>query len=340
MLTVYTFNKHDFQDFERINFDVVARSTLSVGTDDHIQYNHLKAGLVKLRNPAIDAQFVWLTVNGILKTPSVDYKLTDDKKFVKYNGILNDNDVIEVIQFSATGATEPKFGFSQFKDILNRNIYKRLGDVAPIKLAQDLLITDKEIVLDDASTISSPDKTSSVPGIIFINGERIEFLIRQGNTLRQIQRGTFGTGAPEVHFAGSDVYNQGIQQTAPYADQTITDTQIGDGSTSVFDLGFTPNSVNEFEVFVAGKRLRKTEIQVFDPTKDQDSPEADITAPAEFSVTGNTPAVTLLNTPASGVKVQIIRRQGTVWADPGVSLNDSESSVARFFKAEKVELPK
>ena len=143
-----------------------------------------------------------------------------------------------------------------------------------------------------------------------------------------------------MHFAGSDVYNQGIQQTAPYADQTITDTQIGDGSTSVFDLGFTPNSVNEFEVFVAGKRLRKTEIQVFDPTKDQDSPEADITAPAEFSVTGNTPAVTLLNTPASGVKVQIIRRQGTVWADPGVSLNDSESSVARFFKAEKVELPK
>ena len=29
LLTVYTFNKHDFQDFERINFDVVARSTLS-----------------------------------------------------------------------------------------------------------------------------------------------------------------------------------------------------------------------------------------------------------------------------------------------------------------------
>ena len=76
------------------------------------QYNHLKAGLVKLRNPAIDAQFVWLTVNGILKTPSVDYKLTDDKKFVKYNGILNDNDVIEVIQSSATGATELKFGFN------------------------------------------------------------------------------------------------------------------------------------------------------------------------------------------------------------------------------------
>ena len=339
-LTVYTFNKHDYMDFERLNYDVVARSTLSVGSDDHIQYNHLKAGLVKLRNPAIDAQFVWVIVNGILKTPSVDYKLTDDKKFIKYNGSFADNDVIELIQFSASGPTEPKFGFSQFKDILNRNIYKRLGDIAPLKLAKDLLVTDKEIVLDDASTISSPDKNSSIPGIVFINGERIEFLIRQGNTLRQLQRATFGTGAPEVHFAGSDVYNQGIQQTAPYADKTITNTLVGDGSTSVFELGFTPKSVNEFEIFVAGKRLRKTAIQLFDATKDQDSPEADVNAPAEFSVTGNTPFVTLLNTPASGVKIQIIRRQGTLWADPGVSLNDSESLVARFFKAEKVELPK
>ena len=29
-LTVYTFNKHDIQDFERINFDVVSRSTLTL----------------------------------------------------------------------------------------------------------------------------------------------------------------------------------------------------------------------------------------------------------------------------------------------------------------------
>ena len=91
-------------------------------------------------------------------------------------------------------------------------------------------------------------------------------------------------------------------QTAPYADQTIVDEQIGDGSTTVFPLAFTPKSVNEFEVFVAGKRLRKTAIQMFNPTLDQDSPEADETAPAEFSVDGTTANVTLLNTPALNVK--------------------------------------
>ena len=339
-IKVTTFSKHDIQDFERQNFDVVKRSTLSVGSEDDIQYNHLKAGLIKLRDPAIDAQYVWFIVNGELKTPSVDYFLTDDKQFVKYNGLLADNDVIELIQFSADGPITPKFGFSQFKDILNRNIYKRLGDVAPIKLAKDLLVTDKEISLVDASTISAPDKNSGIPGIVFINGERITFLIKQGNVLKQLQRSTLGTGAPAVHKVGSDVYNQGIQQTAPYADKTIVEDFVGDGSTSVFEMSFTPKSVNEFEVFVAGRRLRKNAIQMFDVTKDQDSPEADITSPAQFSVDGTTNMLTLTTIPAENAKIQVIRRQGVTWTDNGQSLNDAENLVARFFKAEKVELPK
>ena len=337
---VYTFSKHDIQDFERQNFDLVARTVLSVGTEDHIQFNHLKAGLVELRKPAIDAQFVWFIVNGELKTPSVDYKLTDDKKYVKYNNPLADNDVIEVIQFSSDGPVTPKFGFSQFKDILNRNIYKRLGDKAPLRLAKDLLVTDKEISLVDASTISAPDKNSGIPGIIFVNGERITFLIKQGNVLRQLQRSTLGTGAPEVHFAGSDVYNQGVQQTAPYVDKTYTEEFTGDASTSVYELSFTPKSVNEFEVFVAGKRLRKNAISMFDPTLDQDSPEADVVSPAQFSVNGTDNLLTLTNIPADGAKIQVIRRQGQLWSDTGVPLNESETLVARFFKAEKVELPK
>ena len=123
-------------------------------------------------------------------------------------------------------------------------------------------------------------------------------------------------------------------------DQTIVDEQIGDGSTAVFPLSFTPTSINEFEVFVAGKRLRKNAIQLFNPALDQDSPEADQTALAEFSIDGTTANVTLLNTPAVNAKVKVVRRQGKRWTDPGISLNDAESLVARFFKAEKVELPK
>ena len=182
---------------------------------------------------------------------------------------------------------------------------------------------DKQIHLDDASGLPKPDKTSSIPGIIFINGERIEYLVKTGNTLRQIQRATLGTGAPEIHETGSDVYNANIQQTAPYSDSTITENFTGDGSTSTFILGFTPSSVNEFEVFVAGTRLRKNAISIFDATIDQDSPEADVTSPAEFSVTGSSNVLTLTNIPANNVRIQVIRRQGKRWTDPGISLNDS-----------------
>ena len=79
---------------------------------------------------------------------------------------------------------------------------------------------------------------------------------------------------------------------------------------------------------------------MFDPTLDQDSPEADVVSPAQFSVNGTDNLLTLTNIPADGAKIQVIRRQGQIWSDTGVALNDSESLVARFFKAEKVELPK
>ena len=57
-------------------------------------------------------------------------------------------------------------------------------------------------------------------------------------------------------------------------------------------------------------------------------------------MTGTTLSVSLLNTLENNAKIHVISRQGKRWADPGVSLNDAESLVARFFKAEKVELPK
>lgn len=348
-IEVITFSKHDVQAFERINYDAVQRTALTVGSDDYIEYNQIRAGLIKLRYTAPDAQFVWLTINGQLQTPSVDYKLTDDRKFIKYFGSIIDNDVIETIQFSSTGENKIKFGFRQFKDVLNRTHYKRLGDKYVYKLAKDLSMFDKEILIDDATTIPAPDKSSKIPGIVFINGERIEYLIKTGNILKQITRGTLGTGVASVHESGSDVFDQGIQQTAPYSDYVTKDVFTGDASTSAYQLSFIPKSVNEFEVFVGGKRLRKTAISVYNASINLDSPEADVTSPAEFSVDGTTNALTLANTPGSGVSIQVIRRQGKVWTNIGVtngvgysnqSIEKADSLVSQFFKAEKVSLPK
>ena len=84
-----------------------------------------------------------------------------------------------------------------------------------MKLVKDFAITDKEIYLDDASPISASDKTSRILGIVFINGERIEFLIKQGNVLKQIPKRHIRYRCSSVHRAGSDVLNPRNQQTAP-----------------------------------------------------------------------------------------------------------------------------
>ena len=100
------------------------------------------------------------------------------------------------------------------------------------------------------------------PSIIFIEGERIEYFVRDGNTLKQLRRATLGNRAKDVYKEGTEIYHQGIDQNMPYKDETITLTLDGDGTSTDFELDWTPNSVNEFEVFVAGKRLRKNSLKV------------------------------------------------------------------------------
>ena len=48
-----------------------------------VTYNRLTVGEVPLRQKAVDAQYVWVSVNGELLTPSVDYYITDDQMNVR-----------------------------------------------------------------------------------------------------------------------------------------------------------------------------------------------------------------------------------------------------------------
>jgi hypothetical protein len=102
-------------------------------------------------------------------------------------------------------------------------------------------------------------------------------------------------------------------------------------------MDFVPGSVNDFEVFVGGVRLRKNDISVFDPTLDQDSPEADVIANAEFILSGSD--LVLTSAPQNGVKIVVVRKLGKMWQDEGVALKDSESNIAKFLRAGISELP-
>jgi hypothetical protein len=351
-ITVYQFSNHDSQGFERQKFDVVDRFNItnledgsSIPVDDATfpeewyAIQHLRNGLIELREEAIDAQYVWVTINGDLLTPSVDYFVTENKRYVKIKATIAENDTIELIQFS-NPITTNKLGWRQFKDMLNRTHYKRLDGTENITLASDLNWYDNEIILVNAETLVAPQPNSKVPSVIFLEGERIEYFIKDGNKLKQLRRGTLGTGVKDVYTAGTEVYNQSQGSTIPYKDETLTTILDADGTSTVYQLDFVANSVNEFEVFVAGRRLRKNAINSYvqpNPTA-QDSPEGDVTLPAEFSVEGN--LLTLLEAPDINQKIIIVRRQGKLWNDPGTALADADTDISRFLRAKSPDLPR
>jgi hypothetical protein len=337
VVEVLQFTNHNLLGLERINYEVVARTTLIPEDVDYITYNRLTVGEITLRAPAVDAQYVWVSVTGELLTPSVDYYVTDDKLKVQLVRQPAANDVIDIIHFTAP-VSKAKFAFRQFKDMLNRTHFKRL-DIAPAKLAQALNYYDLRIELDDASELSEPNKGQNLPGVIFIAGERIEYFVKESNTLRQLRRGTLGTGVKNTYAVGTDVYDQNISKTVPYKDQTMVFNATADGATSVFEIGYPVTSINEIEVFVAGTRKRKTTLDVFNPLTALDSPEGDTTVTADFTFDVGTNSITLLTAPAENIRVTVVKKVGQSWTTNGVSLGDTENSIARFLRAGTSALP-
>jgi len=338
-ITAYQFSKHDIQEIDRTQLDVVAKLTITVNTDDYYQYNQLTNGVIQLNRPAVDAHYVWVCVNGEWLAPSIDYTVSNDQMYLKINRTLSQNDTIDVIHFTAPSFVG-KFAYRQFKDVMNRTHFKRIGDDRQYFLAQNLSWYDKEIVLTDATGITVPSVASQLPGIIFIDGERIEYYQKDGNSLKQLRRGTFGTGIAEIHHANTEVHDQSAFQNVPYQDQFISETYTGaDVVNNVLNIGFVPNNVNEFELFVGGKRLRKNAISVYNVTLGQDSPEADETAPAEFTVDGTTARITFTQTPAENAKILLVRKQGRIWQSGTNPLSQTENDIARFIRQKEVAVP-
>ena len=341
-ISIYTFSNHDWQDIQNISYDVVDRINLTPGTDAYQKYIQLHNGLIKLDTPAVDAQYLWVSINGQLLSPSVDYYVTENKQYVKIERSIEENDTVQVIHFSAS-KTKDKFGWSQFKDMLNRNHYIRLNNEDNVKLATDLYPYDQTITLVGGDSLPSPVPGSSKPAVIMIGGERIEYFVRNGNVISQFRRGTLGTGVKDMYPENTSVINISGKNSMPYKDETISTIFTADGTSATYELDFTPKSVNEFEVFVAGKRLRKNAIDNYRFDNEigpiaQDSPEGDETVLAEFTINGN--ELVLADTPIQNTKVIVVRKQGQIWTDPGTALADSESSIAKFLRAATVDLPR
>jgi ABC-type amino acid transport substrate-binding protein len=346
---VTSFYNHDVAEIERTSEFTNLTGSLVAESYDYYRYEQLLGGTVKLSKTVAVNDYVWVIKNNVMLTHSVDYYLDSDLTTVKLSAPLTVSDILDVIVFG-DNTVNNSYGFMQFKDMLNRMHYKRISKDKSTELAQALGQRDIEIVVVDGSVLSQPNPALNLPGVVEINGERIEYFSKNGNVLGQLRRATLGTGAPTQHEVSSTVLDIGPTETIPYADRHIVETTVSNGVDTTINLNYVPevfgtltsqHHSDTVDVFVGGYRLKKVDYQLFQETNGYPySPEGDSSMPAEFESDGvnygtaEVPVgrIVLTTTALENSKVVVVKKIGRGWEDPGMDLTNSNNDIANFIK--------
>ena len=352
VIEVISSYNHDILDIQRTGVSIPSLTSVSPANLTTQTYTNIRNGIIKLDRAVINDYYVWIVKNGSMLVPGIDYKLNDDNISVTMSVLLQSDDEITIITYSSNVISE-RMAYMQFKDMLNRIHYKRLNMSKQTQLATDLLVRDQVINLVDASNFETPSPEFNKPGIIEIRGERIEYFRIEGNQLSQLRRGTLGTGAPDVHVAGTYVQDIGAAETIPYSDKTVTETYESVGTNEI-DLNFVPGnfttewtykgrlmtetevselSKDAVEVFVSGTRLKKNSYFEYDVTLGPDSgPLTDVNFDADFTVDGTTELLTLSQPLEAGTQVTVVRQYGKIW-DNIIDTQLTTDKIANFVNA-------
>jgi len=258
LIEVVSSYKHDILDIERTGVNVTSNLVLTPDTPEFYSYKGVAGGVIRLDRTVIDDNYVWVIKNGSLLTPSADFKLNSDRKSIKLAFYPDSDDEFTIITYGSQ-VLASGISYMQFKDMLNRLIFKRLNANKRTVLVRNLNYTDTYIEVEDASNFDAPSVANNKPGIIEIRGERIEFFtletkIESGTTtylLGQLRRGTLGTGVSKVHKAGAYVQDIGASETLPYVESSVVE-QIKSDGTNIVPLTFVPTKASNSWSYSSG----------------------------------------------------------------------------------------
>ncbi len=132
-------------------------------------------------------------------------------------------DTLDMQVYTKINGNVDVIAYRMFSNMMREESYLRIADAHATTLVAPLGLTDTEIFVADASKLAEPFvdviglAQISLPGVIFINGERITYYTRNllTNTLGQIRRGTQGTATPSIQLAGTVVTDGGDDQLVP-----------------------------------------------------------------------------------------------------------------------------
>ena len=237
-------------------------------------------------------------------------------------------------------------------------------------MSQVLNYYDQQIYVSDATNLFDPITSRNIAGVVYINGEKIEYMNKTGNVLSQLRRGSFGTPIGESYSVGTYVTDVSVKESLPYLETQGREDFYSDGSSLLIGpLNFTPNErkdatgasksfayydtiptdhypCDQVEVFAAGRRLRKDVIDVYTEDLGSISPSADTILEAEFSVDGTTAYIRLTTALPAGTRISVITRTGKLWyergdttASKGITLLENNTSIASFIAQKTTKLP-
>lgn len=281
-----------------------------------------------LQRENVIASRLWVTLNGTRLFEGQDFTV-ENNYLVLSSGAIGLSDIMVVTEFTDSIVPEAA-AFRIFQDMRGVQATYRITASTTTALAQNLAADSDIIYVTNAAALTEPNLPAGRLGVITIGGERIMYRNRDTalNTLSGLRRGTAGTGAA-AHSAGAAVYDIGAGNLLDqqYQDYIVSNTSVGDGSTTVFeapDISLViPNPDdsstlyidNMIEVYVGGTRQY--------PYSQVDAPATQyryvVTSVSPVSIdfiTSNDHLEPMLPPPA-GVEVTILQRRGKSWYNTG-----------------------
>ncbi len=317
----------------------------------------------KLSRPPLSVSYVWVYKNGLRLRQDKDYYVSLPRAVVYITADTTPADTIKIVNFSNDIFKLPS-AYEIHKDMLNVFHYNRFSK-DECKLTKVLNYYDTAIEVTDATNLSQPIAIRNIPGVVFIQGERIEYMSKSGNTLSQLRRGAQGTAIANTYAQGTSVVDVGYSEVIPYNEVQQRTDFTSDGSTLLIGpLDFVPqkgarsgtwfrNAIpttygpcDQIEVFAAGRRLKKDPQSVYVEANGAASPAADQMQEAEFSVDGVSAQIRLTAVLPAGTRITVLRRQGKTWyargettATDGTSLIHTDTAIARFIVEKTTAIP-
>ena len=203
--------------------------------------------------PAVSTEYIWVYVDGAPLIAGYDYELLDDMRTVQFSewtGITLSSDVaISVI--NSPFRSNMIVGYNISNDIFGRVGYNRITDFYSTRLTKELNLTDTEIHVEDATRIIPPNPSKNLPGVLFVDSERIEFFSRTNNVLGDLRRSTMGTGPASYSEIGTKLLDRTPQQRVPYSDVIKLQKHITSSTTNEFVLNTVSAGNNTYTVKIS-----------------------------------------------------------------------------------------